>query len=184
MSGVCLDDHGAAGREGRGGVGAGDAEREGEVARREDEHDADRFRGAPQVRTRSGDRVRVGEIDDHTPGVSDRFAVELELGRRPRHFTPEAGLGQIGLLTGECDEGLRLREERSPARAHDLSPGLGIDRAEAGAGGGRCGQDRLEFVVRRGGDRGCRHRSSPLTREPGPVPRGWRSLTGVSRSGP
>ena len=114
---VPLDDDGASGREGRGGVAARDREREREVRRAEHRDGTERSQHPPQVGSRRGGRrVRVVDRRLEVGALDDGLGEEAQLGGRARELAREARRAEVRLLVGERDElvGGARRARRRP----------------------------------------------------------------------
>ncbi len=146
VAGVGLDDDGAAGREGTDGVAAQHTEREGEVARREDQDGAERHGGAADVGTGAHRPVRVGVVDADVvegPG-GEALGEEPALEGGAGEFTAEACLGQVRLPLGDGDEGVCGGVERVGDCGQQTGAVPGRDGAGGAGGGGRLGENRVQ----------------------------------------
>src|ERR1035437_6187090 len=101
-----LDDHRASGRERRGGVSSGDRKGEREVAAREIEDRPQRDQGAPEVRARTQNKVRVLRVETNVEitTVDDHVSEESELHGRALEFTTKARLGETCLTYCDLNE--------------------------------------------------------------------------------
>jgi hypothetical protein len=147
---VALDDHRAAGRQGRGGVAAGRREGQREVAGAEHHHRAQRDEALAQVGAGQGRAVGHGRIDPR----ADPVAAPHDLGEQPQlaagaaALAGDPGLGQAGLGHGGLDQLVAQRLDLGGDRLQEggagFQVGLAID-VERGLGGG---EGRLDLVRR------------------------------------
>ena len=161
---VGLDDDRAACGECRGGVAAGDGEREGEVGGAEDDDGAEGDEHAAEIGAREWLAVGERGIDprvDPGPLTNDR-GEEAELAARAAAFADQACLGQSGLGVGALNKWLTQGfdfkgdgfEELRALRAGALPVG-GKGHGGRREGGGDFGGGRL---VKRGLHLGIRRR--------------------------
>ncbi len=146
VAGVGLDDDGATGRQGADRVAARDAEREGEVARGEDQDRAERHGGAADVRAGAHRPVGVGVVDADVvqgPG-GESLGEEPALEGGAGQFTGEAGLGQVRLAVGDGDEGAGGCVERVGDGGQQAGAFRGRDGTGADACGGGPVEDRVQ----------------------------------------
>ena len=101
-----LEDHGAAGGEGRGGVSARRREGEREVAGAEDGDRAQRDLALADVGAGQRSAVRQGRIDADAAEVAlaDHGGEEAELAGGAGAFALQPGGGQAGFLAGADDQ--------------------------------------------------------------------------------
>ena len=137
VTGVPLHHDRTSRRQGRGGVAAGDREREGEVRRRED---GDRAEGAEQA-AQLGPRRNGGGVGGVDDGLEVRALLE-DSGEQPQlpggagDLTAQALGAQVRLTVGDLDERVRRGIHRLCDRAQPPGPDLAARRTH---GRGRVG---------------------------------------------
>ncbi len=168
-------DDGAAGRESRSGVSAGDGVGEGEIARAEDGDGADGTEQRAVVGLGQGLAVRVRGLDAGVDPIAflDEVGEEAQLAHRASDLTLAAGFGEAGLLRRAGDEGGRGGFDAARDVAQEcgllLTRKGGQDRGRLGGeitglvgfGGGRREEIRLQGG-RRGGVGGAVRRGAGL----------------------
>ena len=158
MAGVRLHDHGVPGREGRGGVAAGDGEREGEVRCREHCDRADAGEHPSQFGARrGGGAVGVVDRDLEVRALLDDAREQAQLAGRAADLAAQAGLAEAGLLVGDRDELVGVRVECVGCGAQPAGAVVGrrgAPRRRGLRGGGEAQQAQLEERGYRGVERG------------------------------
>jgi hypothetical protein len=137
---VRLEDHGAAGGEGRGGVAARRREGQREVAGAEDGDGTQRDLALADVGAGQGGAVRQGRIDAHAAEVAlaDHVGEEPQLSGGAGAFALQPGGGQAGLLAGADDQFVADGFDVVRNRVQERGVGFGIKGAEGLEGlGGR-----------------------------------------------
>jgi hypothetical protein len=129
VGGVALHDDGAACGEGADGVGADDADGEGEIAGTEDDDGADGEEHLAHVGLRRGSTIRQGAVNaERGPGAfTDQRGEHFALTDGAATLASEAGHGEGGLRMGALEEGV--------AEGEDLI-GEGFEEAGASLDGG------------------------------------------------
>ena len=137
-----LEDHGAAGGEGGGGVSARRREGQREVAGTEDGHGAERDLALADVGARQGSAVRQGRVDADAAEVAlaDHVGEEPELAGGAGPLALQPGGGQAGFLAGADDQFVADGLDVVGDGLEEPGVGLRVERAEGRVGrGGRCG---------------------------------------------
>ena len=144
-----LDDDRAPGRQRRGGVTAGDAEGEGEVAGGEDQDRAERVQDPAEVGTRRTHRpVRVGVVDPDVQigAVGDHLGEQPQLEGRAPQLAAQPRLAEVGLPDADRHQLVGRRVELVGHRPKGPAPHRPIQRRPRPGGAGRGGDDLLDLV--------------------------------------
>ena len=140
---VGLEDHRAAGGEGRGGVAARRREGQREVAGAEDGDRAQRDLALADVGAGQRRAVRQGRVDADAAEVAlaDHVGEEAQLAGGAGAFALQAGGGQAGFLAGADDQFVADGLDVVRDRVQERGVGFRVQRAEGleglrGRGGG------------------------------------------------